>query len=262
MKINIVGGSGLMGRTLTPPLVKGGHDVSFSSARRITKKLEDAVKKSDLTIISVPIYVTERVIRAVAPYAKALMDFTSVKSYPNAWMLKYSKDDCEVGGLHPLFKDPPVKGKTMIYCPTERSGEKCDDIVESLKKSGIKLLEMNASDHDYIMALTQNARTILLETYGLLLGKTRMGIEEIDEMSPPPSKALLSIISRQVDETNDEMYRSMRKYNPWEEKLEFKLVDSLTEVFRNGNHQKKIRKFYNDKLAKYQERAQKLIDNA
>ncbi len=263
MKINIVGGLGLMGRIHTPIFESAGHEVVISSGRKLTKSLEKSVKESDLTIISVPIRNTEGVIKRIAPYANALMDFTSVKSYPTAWMSKYSGEKCEVAGLHPLYGNiSSTKEKTIIYCDTKRSGEKCEEVIESLEKSGIKLVKMGALDHDYDMAFVQNARAILFETYGLLIGKMRKNINFIEEISPPPGKLLLSLIARQANKENDEMYKDMRKYNPWQEIVEREMMDCFIETLRNKDHQKKIRKLYGNALAKFQKEAQKHIDNA
>lgn len=260
MKINIAGGTGLMGRIHKPLFEKQGHEVIISG-RNSTPCLEEAARISDVTIISVPITATEEIIQRVAPGARALMDFTSLKSFPIENMLKYSTEHCEVGGLHPLYGEvKSLEGRTVVYCETERSGWRCRQVVETLHNSGLNIKKMTAEDHDSVVqGVLQNGRTILLESFASLMEETGFNARELYEISPPPTKLLIDLIARQVDEKNDELYQVMRDYNPSTSVIAEHLSDSFKKVSVKYSPEK-IRSFFGEEFLKEaQERAKKVI---
>ena len=108
-----------------------------------------------------------------------------------------------------------MEGRTVVYCETERSGWKCREVVNALQNSGLKIKKMTARDHDSVVqGVLQNGRTILLESFASLMKETSFNARELYEISPPPTKLLIDLIARQVDEKNDELYQVMRDYNP------------------------------------------------
>jgi len=262
MKINIAGGTGVMGKVHGPIFAAAGHEVIISG-RNTSPSLEEAAKQSDLTIVSVPIPATGEVIRRIAPYCSAIMDFTSLKKFPVDAMLKYSNENCEVGGLHPLYGDiTSIRERTVVYCLTGRSGEKCNEIAKSFVKAGAGIVEMKPERHDYLMAIAQNARVKLLEAF-FLLEKNAGNVYQIEDMSPPPARILNDLIARQADEKNDAIYASMQKYNPYSKFAN----EFLLKIFRGlcenpeRNVSKEIREFYGAELEKAQKRAAKLIND-
>ncbi len=258
MKINIIGGSGQMGRTHKPIFEAAGHEVIISG-RNSTPNMEEGAKNSDLTIISVPIPATEEIIKKVAPYCTAIMDFTSLKKFPVEAMLKYSSPNCEVGGLHPLYgESPSIKGMTIIYCPTKKSGKKCQEVINALKSAGARIITATPEEHDFKIALTQNARIKLLEAYALLIKDSKLTIEESYKFSPPPTKKILDLIARQVNENNNEMYKAMQDYNP----LDKEIRDNLIEILKNPkNAPERIRELFDNQLESAQKRAKKLLSS-
>ena len=260
MKINIVGGTGVMGKIHKEIFEKSGHEVIISGRNTIINPKE-AAKICDLTIVSVPISVTEQIIKEVAPHANAIMDFTSLKEFPVKAMLKYSKEESEVGGLHPLYGDiTSTKGKRIIYCKTKRSGKKCEEIIKSFIQSGIEVKEMEPRLHDYIVGgTTQNARIAILDSFASLIEEKEINMRDLYELSPPPTKILLNLISRQVDEKNDELYDSIKRFNPFADEIKDSLIKNLKN---NKNNHGKIRKLFGEELLKEsQKRAKKLLED-
>lgn len=263
MKINIAGGRGLMGRIHQPIFENAGHKVTVSG-RYSSPNMEEAAQQSDLTIVSVPIDATEDVIKRVAPYCTAIMDFTSLKTFPINTMLENSSISCEVGGLHPLYGEvKSIKGSTIVYCETKRSGKKCQTIVETLELAGAKIKIMGPETHDSIVnGIIQNARTELLETFALMLESSGFSIQELYSISPEPTRILIDLIARQVNEKNDEMYIAMKKYNPSMRHIEENLLNTLENILTidQEKNRKAIRRFFGDQLKVSQERAKKLIE--
>ena len=260
----MVGGSGAMGRTHGPELEMQGHEVIISGRNSKMTPIE-AAKVADMTIISVPIRNTEQAIREVAPYSKAIMDFTGIKVLPLKWMEKYSKPGSEIGGLHPLYAEgKSLADKTIIYCPTERSGKKCGEILSSFEKQGAYVERMNADKHDYLMAFVQNLRRSVLSGYGLALSRLEdeigLDCETIYKCSPSPTQKILISLARQSDSKNDEMYRDMREFNPYQRRVD----EIFKDCFWNANHREdtpdKIRDFFGEFLEKAQNMAKSYIN--
>jgi len=260
IKINIVGGRGIMGIVHKPVFESAGNEVTISG-RYSAPDIITSAKSSDVTIVSVPIPAVEDVIQRVAPYCKAIMDFTSVKMFPIKLMLKYSKEDTEVGGLHPLYGEvTSILDKTIIYCPTERSGKLCEQVIKSFELAGAKIKIMEPELHDLIVSgISQTARVKLLSTFALLIEKCGITAEELYEVSPAQTRLLLDIIARQVDERNDELYKAINKYNPFTEKINEYLLSALEETEQRDTSIK-IRELYQNKIEKFRKRAELLLN--
>jgi len=261
MKINIAGGNGIMGKVHKPLFESRGHTVILSG-RSSSPNLKEAAKISDLTIVSVPIPRTEEVIKIVAPYSNALMDFTGLKSFPIEAMLKYSNDPCEVGGLHPLYGDVnSLEGRTIVYCPTNRSGNICEEIVDTYQEAGLKIKTMDPKDHDLLVGgISQNARYIIFEAFALLMDDNNISAEELYGISPPPTKILLDLMARQVDERNDELYQAMKDYNPSTTQITQYLINTLSSTSKRDVPQRIRNLFGEELLREAQGRANELIE--
>jgi len=262
MRINIVGGTGKMGQVHAPIFREAGHEVIISG-RNSKISYEAAAKKADLTIISVPIEATEDIIRKVAPYCRAITDFTSVKTLPLEWMLRYSPKDSEVAGLHPLYGEiGSINGEAIIYCKTERTGRKCKNLISALANAGAKIYETNPKTHDFTMAFTQLLRTRLFEAFYLTLAKAMkpLGLNARDlyrYLSPPPTRVVMDLTARQCNEENDAMYANMKRFNPYAEEAE-KLFEKIFAA-DISKAPKKIREFFGSELIPAQARAAELI---
>lgn len=233
MIINIAGGSGEMGKAHRSVFERAGHQVIISG-RTSNPGLEEAAEQSDLTIVSVPIPATREVVKKVAPYCSALMDFTGVKYYPVRWMLKHSNRNCEVAGLHPRYGlVSSIRGRTVSYCPTERTGEKCGEVIAALKQDGALVSEITPEEHDREVATTQVARKMLLDAFGLMIARTarrmNVSLRDLYESSFPPTRILIELIARQdKSQKNDEMYQAMRQYNPFVRQVRKELYHDIS----------------------------------
>jgi prephenate dehydrogenase len=195
------------------------------------------------------------------------MDFTSLKYFPVRAMLRYSLEDAEVGGLHPLYGDINfLEGKSVVYCETERSRERCKEIVDVFERNKINVIKMNPSEHDLIVnGINQNSRIMLFETFGLLAHRYGFSMRELYNLSPPPTKALIDLLSRQVDSSNDSLYSMMLSYNDRTHEIKSGLIEGLDlpRVNEEGESiPKRIRKSFGEDgfLKECQERAKKIIE--
>jgi prephenate dehydrogenase len=252
MIINIVGGSGTMGRVHKKIFEKFGHTVMVSG-RKSEISIEDACKKSEITIISVPINVTEDVIKKFAPFCKAIVDFTSLKKFPLEAMLKYSSENCEVAGLHPLYGEvDSINGKTVVFCKTPKTGKRCYEIIDCIKKEGAIIKEMDAEKHDRIVSsLNQILRVKILTSFGLTLKESSFTVDELYSLAPPPTKKIIELLARQLNEKNDEIYKDIMAKDVFSDYYERKFFRNIKKVSLNyKNIAKNLREFYGDDLIK------------
>lgn len=228
MKINIVGGSGAMGRVHKPLFEEYGFEVIITG-RDSSISIEEGCRISDVTIISVPIENFKEVASKVVGNSKAIMDFTGLKEMPVNYLIENASEDVELCGLHPLYGEvSSVRDEIMVVCKTPRTGRNCEEVLTCFRDSGIILKEMSSLDHDRIVGgITQNARVKLLEVYSELLKRRGILISELKEVSPPPTRAILDMIEKQ--EGNKELYRQMRDNN----KFSIGIEDDLREVFED-----------------------------
>lgn len=252
MIINIIGGSGIMGGVHRPIFENAGHEVIISG-RNSSPSMEEACKQADLTIITVPIPNTIEVIKKVAPLCKAIMDFTGVKTLPIKAMLEFSLPECEVAGLHPLYGNvKSIAGRTIVYCPTERTGDKCKIILEILEKEGALIKAMEPEHHDRFMDIVQNKRVEMLKEYLTEIKKNGLDIKEAYELAPPHTKILLDLIARQVSIENQGLYEAMRDFN--------ELGDCKKDIKKDTLTPEEIREFFGKELVSAQERARKYVE--
>ena len=261
MIINLAGGNGIMGKVHAPIFENAGNKVIISG-RKTSPNLEEAAQIADLTIISVPISATEEIIRKVAPHSAALMDFTGVKTLPIEWMLENSNESCEVGGLHPLYGDiNSIRERSIVYCSTYRSGNKCQEILRCFEKEGAKIFTMDEEVHDrVVVGELQNARINLIESFGMGLYSSGKSFKETYRVSPPPTKVILNLLARQISESNDLLYEDMRKYNPFQSLIDKKFYSKEHTIKNISESSKILRTWYGDDLKICQERARKFTE--
>ena len=170
--IAVIGGHGRIGGLLARLFGDQGHrvlivdtDTDLSAA--------DAAAASDVTIVSVPIGVTEAVIRAVGPHVPAhglLMDVTSVKHGPLSAML--ASTSASVVGTHPMFGSSVhgLQGQRVVLC-RGRGDAWADWVAHSFTARGLIVAETTAEQHDRVMAVVQVLTHFQTQVLGLTLSR-------------------------------------------------------------------------------------------
>lgn len=151
-------------------------DVDSEKAKTVSKELdakfcksnEEAASLGDLVLISVPIEKTPEVIEEVSPHTKddsLLIDIASVKE-KTVQKMRDIETESELASIHPLFGPGAegLKGKNLISIPVE-VGKKYRRFKKALEEFGAEIEEMNASDHDKLMANIQSLTHSTLLVY-------------------------------------------------------------------------------------------------
>ncbi len=180
---------------------------------KFTTNNVDAVKEADITVVSVTIWNTKRVINEIWPYLKywsILADVTSVKKMPYEEMNKF-KERVLVVPTHPMFwpfvKD--IVGQVIVLTPPEETKRDYRYLwfKAFLEQQGAKIFEISPEIHDKVMSivqwLTHFSLFVVWETLKRIL-KERFGAEKdgkeimsfIENFTSPVYKMLTSLVGR------------------------------------------------------------------
>ncbi|MDA1060960.1 MAG: prephenate dehydratase [bacterium] len=228
--IGIIGGKGRMGKLFANFFKERGVKVLISD-RKTKLKNRDLAEKSDITIVSVPIDKTERVIQEVLPYIKgAIMDLTSLKVAAVKAMLK---GKCEVLGIHPMFGDTnPIPGQTIILCPTKKSGTMSKWMETFLTENKVKIHKMTPKQHDKIMTTAQGLIHFADITFADALRRNNIPIKQLLEYTGKASELKVQLAARLIAQ-DPGLYGNIQIQNPQSIKtlkLYKKSVDDLIEI--------------------------------
>jgi prephenate dehydrogenase len=195
--IGIIGGAGGMGRWFGAFFEQAGHIVHVSGHASGPRPAEMAAA-CPVVIVSVPIGVTQAVIREVGPHMKKdslLMDLTSLKAGPVRAMLKASAS--EVIGLHPLFGPgvPSLEGQNVVLCPA-RGTRWLPWVRDTLGKKGATLIETTPERHDEIMSVVQALNHLDTIVLGLAIRKCGIAQEILQTFSTPTFRGKLAMIDK------------------------------------------------------------------
>ena len=234
--IGIIGGTGGMGRWFAAFFEKGGHPVRVSGKDTGPRPAEMAAA-CPVVIVSVPIGVTEEVVREVGPHMKRdalLMDLTSLKAGPVRAMLASSAS--EVIGLHPLFGPsvPSLEGQNIAICPAR--GETWLPRVRGiLEGRGAKLVETTPERHDEIMAVVQALNHLDTIVMGLAVRRSGIDRETLEAFSTPIFRGKQDMIARVFSNTG--LHAEIIAANPHAAKtigLYREVVEEVAEAASKG----------------------------
>lgn len=242
LTVHIIGGTGKMGQWLKSFLENDGIHVTVVG--RDYEKKNDLVRKADITVVSVPISETEKVLRYVMPRmpkGALLTDMTSVKAMPVNIMREATSGAL---GMHPLF-GPTVgsmTGQKIVFCKiTDTTHVKT--LQKLFEKSGIEIIEMSEEEHDYQVAYIQ----ALTHATHLLYAKTILGQEKtIMTKLQTPTFAIHALAMGRILSQDIEMMADIQLYNPYFTPVFDNLMENaktLIDILQTGNRKKFIKFF-------------------
>lgn len=229
MRVAIIGGSGKMGQWFASFLLKEGQEVIITGRNK--KKLRDAkrqlgvaiatnaeaVKWSDVVLLSVPIDNFAAVVRELQPYFQPnqiVIDITSIKVLPVAIMHRYVKT-AVVLGTHPMFgpgaKD--IAKQNFVLTPTNEAetalAQKIKGYVEA---RGARATLLTPQEHDEIMAVVLG----LAHFIGIAAADTLRSFDRLKQMAAiggSTFKVLLTLAESVMAE-DAEFYASLQMNLP------------------------------------------------
>ena len=194
-----------------------GHRVLVADVDTALRPAE-AAAAADVTVVSVPIDVTEAVIAEVGPHVRAdalLMDVTSVKQGPVAAMLEStSARGASVVGTHPMF-GPNVhtlQGQRVVVC-RGRGDAWAEWVMHSLTARGLVVTETTPDRHDRAMSIVQVLTHYQTQVLGVALARQGMPLEETLSFTSPAYLLELYVSARHFAQA-PELYGPIEMLNP------------------------------------------------
>jgi len=209
--VGIIGGKGKMGKWFSKFFRKTGRIVIISD---LGTKFSNRyiAQKADITIISVPIKETKKVIREIRSFVRRealLADFTSLKEIP---LHEMKKGKSGVLGMHPLFNQlaKNLKGQTVVFC-RGRENKWIPYLERLFKKNKARVSYMNAKTHDYHSAYMQ----VLTHFTNIAFAHALSWGKYFPKMSfMTPVSKLHSIVLGRIFSQNPELYAGIEIENP------------------------------------------------
>ncbi len=245
MKIAIIGGSGNMGRWFARYLLKEGmqvvitgrnHEKLLSAGKELGVPIAtniDAVKQSDVIIISVPLDNFESVVKEIAPHTnkqQIIIDVTSLKSRPVEIMHRYITEGM-VLGTHPVFgpgaKD--VAKQNIILTPTNKyESALADKIKKLLDTRNANVSIMTPQEHDEMMTIVLGlTHFIAIVSADTLLSFNKF--QEMKKIGGTTFKVLYTLIESVISE-DPQLYASLQINFPNINNIEI-LFHTNTEIW-------------------------------
>ena len=212
--VAVIGGRGQIGRVLVRLFGDLGHRVVVADVNTEPTPVE-AAAAADVTIVSVPIDATERVIRLVGPHVREdalLMDVTSVKTGPVAAMLAATR--ASVLGTHPMF-GPSVhtlQGQRVVLCRA-RGDEWADWVARAFAARGLVITEATPEAHDRAMSVVQVLTHFQTQVLGATLARLGVPLEETMRFTSPAYLLELYVAARHFAQS-PALYGPIEMRNP------------------------------------------------
>ncbi len=238
--VAVIGGRGGMGNCMAQMFSDLGHAVMVADVdTQLTPRA--AAEVADVVVISVPIDVTEQVIRELGPHIRAdalLMDVTSVKSSVVKLMLDVSR--ASVIGTHPLF-GPSVhslQGQRVVVTHG-RGDDWLDWLKTMLHARGIEVVEATPEEHDQAMAVVQVLVHFSTEVVGRTLAQLEVPLERTLAFTSPIYLIELLLAGRHFAQSAD-LYAAIQMSNPQTADVTNAFVTAAEELRRltaNGDRE-------------------------
>lgn len=267
--VAIIGGKGKIGGVLSRLFADLGHRILVVDTDTELRAAE-AAAAADVTVISVPIDVTERVIREVGPHVRdeaLLMDVTSVKEGPVAAMLDSTA--ASVVGCHPMF-GPSVhtlQGQRVVLCRA-RGDAWADWVVHTLTARGLVITETTPARHDRVMSVVQVLNHFQTQVLGVTLARVGIPLEESLGFTSPAYLLELYVAARHFAQSA-ELYGPIEMLNPRSGEVTHAFAEAAREVgdiIARGDQQafsamfEEVRGFFGDFTGEALDQSSFLID--
>jgi chorismate mutase/prephenate dehydrogenase len=268
----LVGGAGAMGGVLKQLFAGLGHKVEIADLGS-SPSAESLVPRADVVVISVPIAVTESVIRQLGPLVRPdalLLDVTSIKAAPLAAMLAATAStQASVVGTHPMFGpgSSSLIGQRVVLCQGRGDSWYCW-LADSLRARGLTITEAGADDHDRGMALVQVLTHFQTQVFGLALARMGIPLAASRRFTSPAYLMELYVAARHFAQSA-ELYGPIEMRNPATAEItrQFQLAASeIAEILTSGDQERfaamfrEVRAFFGEFADEATEQSRFLID--
>lgn len=246
MEIGIIGGTKGLGKTLASYLKHDDFNVTITGRDekrgfKVSKELGvkynnnnlEVAKSSDILIISVPISITEDIIKELGPHMKSgslMIDVTSVKTGPTYTMRKYLPKDVESIPTHPVFgpRTPSFEGQVIVLTPLEK-GSWYPKVYDYFKSKNMRIIETDCEHHDDMMGIVQVLTHFSYISIASAIEKLHVNIKETEPYESPIYNIMIDTIAR-ITAQNPYLTYSIQSENRNGEKIRQAFADAVLEL--------------------------------
>ena len=181
--------------------------------------LDISISESDIVIITVPIDITERVIKETAPKMKSgslLMDLTSLKVRPTEAMKKYAPANVEILGTHPMFGPsiPSLHGQIFILTPIDGRCQRWFPVIRTLlEDNGAHIEVIGAQEHDRFVSVVQGLTHFAYITIGTTFNRLDFSVAQSRRFMSPVYDIMVDFVGRILGQ-NPYLYAFIQMENP------------------------------------------------
>lgn len=213
-RICLVGGRGRMGRWLAPRLAGLGYQVRVLEAVAEPAEVA-AAAECEVLVLAVPVEAVEEVMHSLGPHTRPdglVTDLCSLKTAPLEAMLAHGRG--AVCGAHPLFGPgaPSARGQVVFLCPGRGEPQR-RWLRDTWAELGARVVEMDPTAHDRLMAQVQSLRHLLLAALAGALETTGYDPAGHRNLSGPWFDTLLELIAAQAAQPAS-LYAGLALANP------------------------------------------------
>lgn len=210
----------------------------------------EAVKSSDIVLLSVSIDGFEAVVKEIAPFIRpeqVIIDLTSVKVLPVEVMHKYLKTAVTLG-VHPMFGPgaSDVKGQSFVLTPTsERETQLAKKVESFLKAESARVIITTPEEHDRLMAVILGFAHFIAFVSGETLVATDV-LKKTRAVGGKTYNLLLTLVEAVASE-DAEFYASLQTNLPYLggiETLFSKKAEEWSELVRKKDKEQLVRKMH------------------
>jgi len=256
LKIAVIGGTRGLGKWIATFLSNKGYNVVITgrnkiSGESVSKKIGvdytdnnlEAAVSSDVVIISLPIDVTPKIIKELAPQMKKgslLLDVTSVKEEPSSLMTEYAAEGVEVIPTHPMF-GPRIRsldGQVVVLTPIKK-GKWCKKVVNFLEKENTRIIITSPEIHDKMMSIVQGLTHFAYVSIAATIERLDVDVKESRKFASPIYNLMLDTIAR-ITAQNPYLVYSIQTRNKYIEETHetfFETFKELKDMISSGNEE-------------------------
>ncbi len=246
LKIAVIGGTRGLGKWIASFLSAKGISVVITGrnaavGESVSKKLGvdytpdnlKAASIADVVIIAIPIDITPKIIREIAPEMKdgsLLLDVTSVKTEPSKVMEEYAAPGVEVLPTHPMF-GPRIRsldGQVVVLTPVKK-GIWYDKVSKFLESENSRVIVTTPEIHDRMMSIVQGLTHFAYISIASTIEKLDVDVKESRKFASPIYNLMLDTIAR-ITAQNPYLVYSIQTKNIFIEEAHETFLETFVEL--------------------------------
>ena len=215
MQVAVIGGTRGLGNWIANFLQKKGCQVTITGrnslmGEAIATKMKlsytsdnvKAASQAEIVIVAVPIEVTPRTIKEIAPHLQEgslLVDVTSVKELPAKIMHQHAPEGVEVLPTHPMFgpRIRSLEGQVIVLTPQIR-GKWYPKVLKFLESEQARILETTPELHDRMMSIVQGLTHFAYICIASTIERMQVDVKDSRKFASPIYSLMLDMIARIV----------------------------------------------------------------